>query len=76
MSDGGTSLPDLSRGCLQTAGIGLVPLMLVQVANSNTAVDEARARLAALGVPDSKIAWYTAVYPNDDLLAVAIDEKK
>ena len=61
---------------LQTVGIGLVPLMLVQVANSNKAVDEARARLDALGVPESKIAWYTADDPNDDLLAVAIDERK
>jgi len=61
---------------LQAAGIGLVPLMLVQVANSNKAVDEARARLATLGVPASKIAWYTADDPNDDLLAVAIDERK
>ncbi|MDD2883175.1 MAG: DEAD/DEAH box helicase family protein [Rhodoferax sp.] len=61
---------------LQAAGIGLVPLMLVQVANSNKAVDEARARLATLGVPESKIAWYTADDPNDDLLAVAIDERK
>lgn len=61
---------------LQTAGIGLVPLMLVQVANSNTAVEEARTRLATLGVLESKIAWYTADDPNDDLLAVALDEKK
>ena len=61
---------------LQAAGIGLVPLMLVQVGNSNTAVEEARTRLATLGVPDSKVAWYTADDPNDDLLAVAIDEKK
>ncbi len=61
---------------LQAAGIGLVPLMLVQVGNSNTAVEEARTRLAALGVPDSKIAWYTADDPNDNLLAVAIDEQK
>ncbi|WP_310385453.1 DEAD/DEAH box helicase [Roseateles sp.] len=61
---------------LQTAGIGLVPLMLVQVANSNKAVDEARTRLAALGVQESKIAWYTADDPNDDLLAVALDERK
>ncbi|MBK8116234.1 MAG: DEAD/DEAH box helicase family protein [Candidatus Accumulibacter sp.] len=61
---------------LQAAGIGLVPLMLVQVGNSNAAVEEARTRLAALGVPDSKIAWYTADDPNDDLLAVAIDEQK
>jgi len=61
---------------LQAAGIGLVPLMLVQVSNSNTSVDEARTRLAALGVPESKVAWYTSDDPNDDLLSVAIDEKK
>ena len=61
---------------LQAAGIGLVPLMLVQVSNSNTSVDEARARLTALGVPESKVAWYTSDDPNDDLLSVAIDEKK
>ena len=61
---------------LQTAGIGLVPLMLVQVANSKTAVDEARARLAAMGIQESKIAWYEAVDPNDDLLSVAMDERK
>lgn len=61
---------------LQAAGIGLVPLMLVQVGNSNAAVEEARTRLAALGVQESKIAWYTADDPNDDFLAVAIDEQK
>ncbi|MBP6421410.1 MAG: DEAD/DEAH box helicase family protein [Propionivibrio sp.] len=61
---------------LQAAGIGLVPLMLVQVGNSNAAVEEARTRLAALGIAESKIAWYTADDPNDDLLAVAIDEQK
>lgn len=61
---------------LRAAGIGLVPLMLVQVGNSNAAVEEARTRLSALGVPESKIAWYTADDPNDDLLAVAIDEQK
>ncbi len=72
----GWGMHNVIKQGLQAAGIGLVPLMLVQVANSNTAVDEARARLAALGVPDSKIAWYTADDPNDDLLAVAIDEKK
>ena len=75
MADG-WGMHNIIKQGLQAAGIGLVPLMLVQVANSNTAVDEARARLAALGVPDSKIAWYTADDPNDDLLAVAIDEKK
>lgn len=61
---------------LTAAGIHLTPLMLVQVGNSNAAVDEARTRLAALGVAESKIAWYTADDPNDDLLAVALDEQK
>lgn len=61
---------------LQAAGINLVPLMLVQVANSAGAIKEARERLAALGVPDAKVAWYEASDPNDDLLSVAIDEQK
>ena len=72
----GWSMHGAIRQGLQTAGINLVPLMLVQVGNSNVAVEEARTRLASLGVPESKIAWYTADDPNDDLLAVAIDEQK
>lgn len=72
----GWSMHGAIRQGLQTAGINLVPLMLVQVGSSNVAVEEARTRLAALGVPESKIAWYTADDPNDDLLAVAIDEQK
>lgn len=75
LADGWSMHGAIKQG-LQDAGIGLVPLMLVQVGNSNVAIDEARARLAALGVPESKIAWYTADDPNDDLLAVAIDEQK
>ena len=61
---------------LQESGMWLVPLMLVQVANNSAAVDEARSKLALMGIPDSKIAWYTSSDPNDDLLSVAIDEKK
>lgn len=72
----GWGMHNVIKQGLQAAGIGLVPLMLVQVANNNKAVDEARARLAGMGVPESKIAWYTADDPNDDLLAVAIDERK
>ncbi|MBI4741201.1 MAG: DEAD/DEAH box helicase family protein [Betaproteobacteria bacterium] len=75
LADGWSMHGAIKQG-LQAAGIGLVPLMLVQVGNSNAAVEEARTRLAALGVPESKIAWYTADDPNDDLLAVAIDEQK
>lgn len=72
----GWGMHNVIKQGLQAAGIGLVPLMLVQVSNSKTSVDEARTRLSALGVPDSRVAWYTADDPNDDLLAVAIDEKK
>jgi len=56
----GWSMHGLIKQGLQTAGIGLVPLMLVQVGNSDAAIGEARTRLAALGIPESKIAWYTA----------------
>ena len=75
LADGWSMHSAIKQG-LQAAGIGLVPLMLLQVGNSNAAVDEARTRLLALGVEESKIAWYTAADPNDDLLAVAIDEQK
>lgn len=72
----GWSMHNAIKQSLVLAGISLVPLMLVQVSNSNTSVDEARERLAALGIPESKVAWYTSNDPNDDLLSVAIDEKK
>ena len=75
LADGWSMHGAIKQG-LQRAGIALVPLMLVQVGNSNVAVEEAKTRLANLGVPESKIAWYTADDPNDDLLAVAIDEQK
>jgi len=75
LADGWSMHGAIKQG-LQAAGIGLVPLMLVQVGNSNAAIEEARTRLATLGIPESKIAWYTADDPNDDLLAVAIDEQK
>lgn len=61
---------------LQAAGVKLVPLMLVQVPNSDTAVAEARTRLLALGVAEAKVASYTAKEPTDDLLAVALDETR
>lgn len=60
---------------LEAEGINLVPLMLVQVGNTDTAVDEARERLKRIGVPDDAIAWYTSKDPNDDLLTVALDER-
>ena len=61
---------------LRAAGIDLVPLMLVQVGNDDQAVGKARTLLTGLGVPDDAIASYTAKEPNNDLLAVALDERK
>jgi hypothetical protein len=61
-------------------GINLTPLMLVQVGNKGnagtSAIQDAKTRLLELGVPEDVIAWYTADEPNDDLLAVALDESK
>ena len=65
---------------LAEIGINLTPLMLVQVGNKGnagtSAIQEAKTRLLELGVPEDVIAWYTADEPNDDLLAVALDESK
>ncbi|KAB2931425.1 MAG: DNA/RNA helicase [Candidatus Contendobacter sp.] len=65
---------------LADIGIHLTPLMLVQVGNKGSAgasaIQEAKTRLLELGVPEDAIAWYTADEPNDDLLAVALDESK
>jgi len=61
---------------LSAQGIDLTPLMLVQVGNSDTAVEDAKKRLLTLGIPEGAIAWYTANDPNDDLIAVAKDESK
>jgi len=64
------------RADLRAAGIDLVPLMLVQVGNDDQAVGKARTLLTGLGVPEDAIASYTAKEPNNDLLAVALDERK
>lgn len=64
------------KSSLSANGVSLTPLMLVQVGNSDSAVDEAKARLVAAGVPEDRIAWYTSMDPNDDLLVVAKDESK
>ena len=62
---------------LQTAGVALTPLMLVQI-ESKGDEDEKRARekLLSLGVPESAIAVHTAKEPDADLLSIAFDESK
>ena len=65
---------------LAEMGINLTPLMLVQVGNKGSAgasaIQEAKTRLLELDIPEEAITWYTADEPNDDLLAVALDESK
>ncbi len=65
---------------LATISVNLTPLMLVQVGNKGnagtSAIQEAKIRLLELGVPEEAIAWYTADDPNDDLMAVALDQSK
>lgn len=61
---------------LETEGIDLTPLMLVQVSSTDKSVDKARKDLLALGMPDEAIAVYTSDEPSDDLMAVARDEAK
>ena len=66
------------RDALASAGIPLVPLMLVQVESAGKGHDEKRVKekLLALGVPESVIAVHTANEPDPDVLAVANDETK
>lgn len=72
----GWQMHNAVKDMLQASDINLTPLMLVQVGNSDKAVDEAKMKLKAAGVPEEKIAWYTSEDPNDDLLVVAKDESK
>ena len=62
---------------LETAGIALTPLMLVQI-ESQGDEDEKRAKekLISLGVAESAIAIHTAKEPDSDLLSIAFDESK
>ena len=64
------------KASLESEGIALTPLLLVQIAS--TGDDEARvkAKLLELGVTESAIAIHTAKEPDPDVLAVALDESK
>jgi hypothetical protein len=54
-------------------GVGITPLMLVQVPNGASAAADAEAVLVSLGVPASKIRKHTADEPDDNLAAIAND---
>ena len=60
---------------LQNQGVNLVPLMMVQVADGGTAVEEARTALKALGFSDGKIAVHTAKEPDENFLSIANNEE-
>lgn len=65
---------------LASSKINLTPLMLVQVDSKGKAgaevIEKTKQRLMEMGVAEEAIAWYTADDPNDDLIAVALDETK
>ncbi|MGZ8250318.1 DEAD/DEAH box helicase [Methylomagnum sp.] len=65
---------------LAEIGATFTPLMLVQVGNKGPAgvsvIEDAKAKLLNLGVPESAIASYTADEPHDDLATVAFDDSK
>ncbi|BBL74442.1 DEAD/DEAH box helicase [Methylomagnum ishizawai] len=65
---------------LAAIGATFTPLLLVQVGNKGPAgvsvIEDAKAKLLNLGVPEAAIASYTADEPNDDLATVAFDDSK
>lgn len=62
------------QGELQTAGIALTPLMLVQVPDGMQAQKNARQYLVdVLGFADSAVRVHTAAEPDPDLIALASD---
>lgn len=59
---------------LQTLGVGITPLLLVQVPNGDDAVDTAERMLVdEMQFPASAVRKHTAVEPDDNLAAIAND---
>lgn len=61
------------RKSLRDLGVGITPLMLVQVPNGDAAISDAEATLISLGVPAERIRKHTADEPDADLAAIAND---
>ena len=61
---------------LEKLKIPLAPLLLVQVDSREKSVEKARARLLAHGFTEEQIAVHTADEPDDDLLAIANDDRR
>ena len=66
----------LLKAELATAGVSLIPLMLVQVASSHKSVERAKEQLLGLEFTESQIAVHTAEEPDASLLALANDESR
>jgi hypothetical protein len=61
------------RNTLEEMGVGITPLMLVQVPNGDVAAAEAERALITLGVPAATIRKHTADEPDPALAAIAND---
>lgn len=61
---------------LETAGIGLVPLMMVQVSKDKGAIEETKAALIKHGFAEGAISIHTAEEPDENFLSMAVDETK
>lgn len=61
---------------LESIGVPLTPLMLVQVDSSEGSVDSAKKKLIELGFRDAEIAIHTSDEPDPDLVGMAKDEQK
>ena len=61
---------------LATAGIGLVPLLMVQVGTDKGAIEETKRGLLALGFAADSIMVHTADEPDENFLSMANDETK
>lgn len=64
------------KEALHKLSLSVTPLMLVQVDSSKDSTKKAKAHLEALGFKEDQIATHTADEPDDNLLALANDERK
>jgi len=72
----GAALHRLIKAELAAAGVGLTPLMLVQVDSTKNSVERAKEKIKALGFADAQIAVHTSDEPDPSLLALANDERR
>ena len=59
---------------LDSLGISMTPLLLLQVDSKSDSVDQARRTCLEMGVSESQIAVHTADEPDEHLLATALDD--